>query len=85
MEKYYKQKDIGGTHYYKVSDDTVVHVNHLSEERGFLINNVQREGFEDLILGVFGVPEEISEENFEDALKTAIFELGLYKYVEPKS
>jgi hypothetical protein len=85
MEKFYKQTDFGGTHYYKVLDDTVIHVIHHNNERAFLINNLEREGFEEIVLGAFGGnPEEISEEAFDNAVKTAIFELGIFNCVKSK-
>lgn len=85
-KKYYKQIDMGGTHHYLVTDEgvthVVTHINHLSGDRSYLINNLEREGFENVLEMYGGVSEEISQEDFEAALKTAIFELNLYSFIK---
>lgn len=91
--EYLTNKSIIGTHYYKVMDDgKTLHINHM-DDGGYLINLLDEEDMDimrnpdDYEIFEDG-PEmklvESSQEVFEDAMRTAIFELGIFEYVKSK-
>lgn len=90
--RYLSNKSMVGQHYYKVFENgNVLHVNHMNNGN-CLINMI-----EDKDLDVMEHPEKypifdfepqtmekITEKDFVTALRVAIFELGLFEYVESK-
>lgn len=65
---YYRNKN----HYYHVGDTEILHVNVI----GNIINSI-----DDIYVERSNDLERIRKEQFEDALRNAILELGIYKYI----
>jgi hypothetical protein len=90
--KYFKNRSVVGNHYYKIFDNgNVLHINHMNDGH-YLINMIDDDDMDIMKhpekYNVFDFePEKICEstkEEFETAIKEAIFELGLYEYVVSK-
>jgi hypothetical protein len=89
--EYLKNKSIVGNHYYRKADENnYLHVNHL-HDGGFLINSLREKSMDVMKnpakYGIFDDSPEMklivsNKDEFESALRKAIFGLDLFKYVK---
>lgn len=91
--EYLTNKSIVGTHYYKVMDNGItIHVNHMDDDH-YLINMLDDDDMDIMRnpqdYDIFEDGPEMklvktTEEVFEEAIRKAIFELGIFEYVKSK-